>query len=1010
MRLSPSAQLPSPRDQLKCLVAPMSEPLRFQHYEVARKPDGSPVELGRGAMGITYRAFDTNLRADVALKVISGAYLNSDTARERFLREARAAAAIRHPNVATVFHLGDAEESYFYAMEFVDGETVERLMRREGALPTLRALDIASQVARALGAAQKQNLVHRDIKPSNIMLTRDEDDDEDLVKVIDFGLAKAGATNSADGDAPTLTMGGFLGTPHFASPEQLDERELDVRSDIYSLGVTLFYMLAGEVPFGGSLAQTISRQLQHEPPWEKIAAQPTSVRDLVGRMMAKDPADRFANPLELRRAIDATIAAVDRDDLEVPGGSRVEPLPDATTSVPPPASTVTPSIRAGSQLAGRYELLEEIPASPLGRRFRARNTESGKAVGLILLEPHLLPNPSARNRFEDEIAALQAVRLPVILRIDGIEDDPPQTWITHEWVNGPTLLDEIRGRGPFAPSRAADICEHVAAGLAALAQAGVTCPVLAPTSVRLPPTDPGVKIDPLSPDSISAISSMATLADSSIRRLRARGVFTEHPETEFTYALASIAYEMLSGVRPGGADQPFTPVPSLSEPVNRVLREGLDPRNELRAVTPYAAALTDALRAHKTAPSTPRPANGKRAKFEPWNRRTLLIAGCATVVLLCLLLLLFPQPSEEDTTSLPTPDPTPSTTPTPTPPPVDHVAAAIEESGDHAAVGDFQAAFATLTTLDPTDARDPRVSQAYESLSARLRSESTDLTPFEAPLQSAADSDSLSATYLLANLYDQRGLAQQAFPLYLEAAKAGDAEAMTKTGAAYAAGWGTDQSWPQSIDWFTRAAAAGDPSADYALGECYALGKGVPKDTAKAFVHLDLAARAYDHILAKTLLADLYLNGDFGSANNAEAFRLFTEAANQGSLVAKAKLGVMIYSGKVVDGAPIEGKPTPSKEGYREAFQIFAEGAAQDHPLSLYYHALLLNSGTGTPEKDPVTARSQFIRAARAGEKNAIAWCRQNNVAYEINELTPAPAPTDQSLPETPAADATEAQ
>ncbi len=208
----------------------MSEPLRFQHYEVARKPDGSPLELGRGAMGITYRAFDTNLRADVALKVISGAYLNSDVARERFLREARAAAAIRHPNVATVFHLGEAEDSYFYAMEFVDGETVEKFMRREGALATVEALEIASQVARALQAAQKQGLVHRDIKPSNIMLTRDEDDDIH-VKVIDFGLAKAASSSSGDGaDAPTLTMGGFLGTPHFASPEQLDERELDVRS------------------------------------------------------------------------------------------------------------------------------------------------------------------------------------------------------------------------------------------------------------------------------------------------------------------------------------------------------------------------------------------------------------------------------------------------------------------------------------------------------------------------------------------------------------------------------------------------------------------------------------------------------------------------------------------------------------------------------------------------------------------------------------------------------------
>ncbi len=988
----------------------MSEPLRFQHYEVARQPDGSPVELGRGAMGITYRAFDTNLRADVALKVISGAYLNSDTARERFLREARAAAAIRHPNVATVFHLGDAEESYFYAMEFVDGETVERLMRRGGALPTLRALDIASQVARALGAAQKQNLVHRDIKPSNIMLTRDEDDDEDLVKVIDFGLAKASAPESGDGDAPTLTMGGFLGTPHFASPEQLDERELDVRSDIYSLGVTLFYMLAGEVPFGGSLAQTISRQLQHQPPWEKIAAQPREVRDLIERMMAKAPADRFANPLELRRAIDSAIATVDRDELEVPGGGRAEILADATTDVPPAPPAIATEVRVGQKLADRYELLEEIPASPLGRRFRALNTETNDAVGIILLDPDLLPTPDARNQFEEDIAALQKVSEPVILRIDGTEDDPPHTWITHEWVEGPTLLDEIRGCGPFASARAADITDRVATGLAALATARVTCPVLAPTSIRLPAANPKVKIDPLNADSIFAIASTATLADSSIRRLRARGVFTDHPETEFTYALASLAYEMLSGVRPGGPDHPFVPVPGISDAANQLLREGLAPRTERRAVTPYASALTTALRDSKSAPLAP----ALRGKFEPWNRRTLLIAGCAALVLLCLLLLTLPRDAEQsaDPGSTSTPEIAVATPePTPTPPPVDRVAEAVEESGDRAAIGDFPAAFATLTALDETQFRDPRVSQAYEILAARLRTDGPNLAPFEDSLRTAAAAESLSATYLLATLYDQQGRAAQAFPLYLEAAKAGDAEAMTKTGAATAAGWGTAQSWPESIDWFTRAAAAGDPSADYALGECYALGKGVERDPAKAFYHLDRAARDYDHILAKTLLADLYLNGVFGTPNNTEAHRLFTEAAAQGSLVAKAKLGVMIYSGKVVDGQPIETKPKPSEEGYREAFQIFAEGAAQDHPLSLFYHALLLNTGTGTDEKDPTTARAQFIRAARAGERNAIAWCRKNDVAYEINDLTLAPPePTDQSLPDTPSATATEAQ
>jgi serine/threonine protein kinase len=112
----------------------MAEAERYQHYEVLRHDDGSLWELGRGAMGITYKAFDTNLRCPVALKVINNTYLNSDIARQRFLREARAAAALRHQNVASVFHLGTDHESYFYAMEFIDGETVDAYMKRIGPL------------------------------------------------------------------------------------------------------------------------------------------------------------------------------------------------------------------------------------------------------------------------------------------------------------------------------------------------------------------------------------------------------------------------------------------------------------------------------------------------------------------------------------------------------------------------------------------------------------------------------------------------------------------------------------------------------------------------------------------------------------------------------------------------------------------------------------------------------------------------------------------------------------
>ena len=162
---------------------------RFEHYELVTGEDGKPVELGRGAMGVTYKAFDVDLHCPVTLKVISEKYLGDESARLRFLREARAAASVRHPNVASVFHLGRTGENYFYAMEFVEGETLENLIKRSGRLEVKLALEIATQVAAGLAAVHEQNLVHRDIKPTNIMVRLKEERGV-TAKIIDLGLAK----------------------------------------------------------------------------------------------------------------------------------------------------------------------------------------------------------------------------------------------------------------------------------------------------------------------------------------------------------------------------------------------------------------------------------------------------------------------------------------------------------------------------------------------------------------------------------------------------------------------------------------------------------------------------------------------------------------------------------------------------------------------------------------------------------------------------------------------------
>jgi serine/threonine protein kinase/Flp pilus assembly protein TadD len=304
-------------------AAASSDSLVFGDFEIARREDGSFCELGHGAMGVTYRATDKVLHRSVALKVIEvpAAAGSSDAVRERFLREARAAAALRHANVASVFNFGTAPKinRCYYAMELVEGETLEARVRRDGPLKVERALEIAIQVTRALIAAAAQNLIHRDLKPANIMLTPNDFGSEELeVKVIDFGLAKVAAEAASEKD---ITHGGFVGTPAFASPEQFGGQPADARSDIYSLGVTLWYALSGELPCPGRTIEEIRKcQTEGTLPVEQLAARkiPKPVISLLRRSLAVDPAQRPASARELLAALQSC-----RAQLASPNESKV---------------------------------------------------------------------------------------------------------------------------------------------------------------------------------------------------------------------------------------------------------------------------------------------------------------------------------------------------------------------------------------------------------------------------------------------------------------------------------------------------------------------------------------------------------------------------------------------------------------------------------------------------------------------------------------------------------------
>jgi serine/threonine-protein kinase len=281
-----------------------SEPLSYAHFEVETGEDGFPVELGAGAMGVTYRARDTILRSIVALKVIARQLAADATVRARFLREARAAAQLHHPNVARVTHYGEQEGECFYVMEFVEGETLERRVRRDGPLPVDLALKVVLQAARALAAAEACGVVHRDLKPSNLMIAaRQGEGDSLLVKLIDFGVAKVAEPVAEQ------THIGFIGTPAFASPEQFSSAEqmsIDTRSDIYSLGITLWFLLSGRTPFAGRTLDEIRARHNEALPFDHLEAAgvPAQVVRLLKSMLAIDPGDRPQSARELLAAID----------------------------------------------------------------------------------------------------------------------------------------------------------------------------------------------------------------------------------------------------------------------------------------------------------------------------------------------------------------------------------------------------------------------------------------------------------------------------------------------------------------------------------------------------------------------------------------------------------------------------------------------------------------------------------------------------------------------------------
>jgi serine/threonine protein kinase/ketosteroid isomerase-like protein len=262
--------------------------------------------LGRGGMGAVYAALHVELERPTAIKLLLPDLISDEQALERFKREARAAARLNHPNVAGTYDFGTLPggESYI-VMELVEGETLSERLAAAGALPFGEAALIARQVADGIESAHEGGIVHRDLKPANIIISRDHRGTA-LVKVLDFGIAKLRETSTTGSLASITTAGSIMGTPRYMSPEQCSDLKVDARSDIYSLGVLFYEMLAGRPPFDAPSAMALAlKQIQEPPPPLKEARPgvPDALERLVMWALAKDPADRPQTAAEFSRAL-----------------------------------------------------------------------------------------------------------------------------------------------------------------------------------------------------------------------------------------------------------------------------------------------------------------------------------------------------------------------------------------------------------------------------------------------------------------------------------------------------------------------------------------------------------------------------------------------------------------------------------------------------------------------------------------------------------------------------------
>jgi eukaryotic-like serine/threonine-protein kinase len=333
--------------------------------------------VGTGGMSSVFRAHDRMLDRKVAIKVLHPQYTDDDDYVERFRREARAVARLSHPNIVTVIDRGEEDDRQFIVFEYVDGENLKELVERSGAMPVETAVSLAHQIARALAFAHEQGLVHRDVKPQNVLLNGDG-----RAKVTDFGIAR-----SMDVQHGMTQTGTVLGTSDYIAPEQAQGQPVNAQTDVYSLGVVLYELLTGEVPFPGENFVAVAMRHINEPPphvSERRPEVPPRLDAALQRAMAKDPADRFPSMDSFCNELAVCLQELGRRETD--GATMVVPARPAPSAPPPSARMPRPRRRSSGApwaallLAGLLAAVAVAAAVIAWQRSHDGTAKPGKQV------------------------------------------------------------------------------------------------------------------------------------------------------------------------------------------------------------------------------------------------------------------------------------------------------------------------------------------------------------------------------------------------------------------------------------------------------------------------------------------------------------------------------------------------------------------------------------------------------------------------------------------------------